>query len=135
MLKPIISISIAILLFQFLFIAPVLGQKMSDEAKTAKIKTYLAERANNQKSKFTVTLRDGRKIKGYITERGADNFVVAEGKTNNRTTISYADVAKVKKSGLSLGAKVAIGALIVGAVAAVVVAAGVKDLDDNIFPN
>lgn len=135
MLKTTISILLAILLFQFLFIAPVFGQKMNDNAEAAKIKTYLAECGNNQKSKFTVNLRDGRKIKGYIAERNADNFAVAEAKTNNRMTISYEDVAEVRKSGLSLGAKVGIAALIVGAVAVIVVVAGVKDLDDNIFPN
>lgn len=135
MLKTTISISIAILLFQFLFIAPVFGQKMNENAETANIKSYLAERGNNSKSKFTIKLRDGRKIKGYIAERNADDFVVAEAGTNNRMTISYEDVAKVKKSGLSLGAKVGIAALVVGAVAVIVIAVGVKNLDENIFPN
>lgn len=134
MLKTTISISIAILLFQFLFIAPVFGQKMNGSAETAKIKSYLAERGNNPKSKFTIKLRDGRKIKGYIAERNTDDFVVAEAGTNNRMIISYEDVAKIKKSGLSLGAKVGIAALIIGAVAVTVIAVGVKNLDDNIFP-
>ncbi len=134
MLKTIISISIAILLFQFLFIAPAFGQKTNDNAEAAKIKTYLAERGNNPKSKFTVKLRDGREVKGYIAERNADDFVIAEAKNNNRMTIFYADVAKIKKSGLSLGAKVGIAALIIGAVAVTVIAVGVKNLDDNIFP-
>ncbi len=99
MLKTTVSISIAILLFQFLFIAPVFGQKMNDNAETAKIKTYLTERGNNPKSKFTVKLRDGREFKGYIVERNADNFVIAEAKNNNRMTISYADAAKIKNPG------------------------------------
>jgi len=134
MLKTTISISIAILLFQFLFIAPVFGQKMNDNAEAAKIKTYLAERGNNPKSRFTVKLRDGREIKGYISERNADDFIIAETKNNNRMTISYADVAEIKKFGLSLGAKVGIAALIVSAVAVTVIAVGIKNLDDDIFP-
>lgn len=134
MLKTIISISIATLLFQFLFIAPVLGQKINDNAETAKIKAYLAKRGNNPKSKFTIKLRDGRKIKGYIAELNTEDFVIADSQTNNRQKILYADAAKINKSGLSPGAKIGIAALVVGVVAVIVVAAGIKDLDDNIFP-
>lgn len=135
MLKTKISILIATLIFQFLFIAPVFGQKMNFNAETAKIKAYLAKHGNNSKSKFIIELRDGREIKGYITEQNADNFVIADAKSNNRMTISYEDAAKIKKSGLSLGAKVGIATLIIGAVVVTVIAVGVRNLDDNIFPN
>lgn len=76
-----------------------------------------------------------RENKGYIAELNAADFVVASPKTKKRETIAYADAGKVKKSGLSLGAKIGIAALVVGVVAAIVFAVGVKNLDDDIFPN
>ena len=135
MSKTNISILIAILIFQFIFIAPASGQSSNAGTESAKIKETLAKRGIGEKSKVKIKLRDGREIKGYIAELNADDFVIAESKTNVRTTIAYADAAKVKKSGLPLGAKIGIAALVVGAVAVVVIAAGVKNLDDNIFPN
>ena len=135
MLKTNISLLIAILIFQFLFIAPTFAQNLTGEAETSKVKTALTKSGTGEKSKVKIKLRDGREIKGWIAELNTDNFVIADSKTTNRTTIAYTDAVKVKKSGLSLGAKIGIAALIVGAVAAVVIAAGVKNLDDNIFPN
>lgn len=88
-----------------------------------------------EKAKVKIKLRDGREIKGWIAELNADDFVVADSKTKNRTTIAYTDAVKVKNGGLSLAAKIGIGAIVVGAVAVIVIAAGVKNLDDNIFPN
>ena len=135
MLKTTISTLIAILIVQFLFIAPASGQSSNVETESAKIKAALTRRGTGEKSKVKIKLRDGREVKGYIAELNADDFVIAESKTNVRTTIAYADAAKVKESGLPLGAKIGIAALVVGAVAVVVIAVGVKNLDDNIFPN
>lgn len=135
MLKTTGSFLIAILVFQFLFIAPAFAQNLTDAAETAKIKTALTKRGTGEKAKIKIKLRDGREIKGWIAELNADDFVIADSKTKNQTKIFYNDVVKVKKSGLSLGAKLGIAALVVGAAAVIVIAVGVKNLDDNIFPN
>lgn len=135
MLKTTVSMLIAILILQFLFVAPAFAQSSNTEAETAKIKTALTKYGTGEKSKVKIRLRDGREIKGYIAELNANDFVVADSKTKNRTTIAYTDAAKVRKSGLSLGAKIGIAALVVGAIGVIVIAAGVKNLDDNIFPN
>ena len=135
MLKTTGSFLIAISVFQFLFIAPAFAQNLTDAAETAKIKTALTKRGTGEKAKIKIKLRDGREIKGWIAELNADDFVIADSKTKNQTKIFYNDVVKVKKSGLSLGAKLGIAALVVGAAAVIVIAVGVKNLDDNIFPN
>src|SRR4051812_17810960 len=106
MLKTNISILIAILIFQFLFIAPSFGQNSNVETESAKIKADLAKRGTGEKSKVKIKLRDGREIKGYVAELNKDDFVIANSK--NRTTIAYTDVAQVKKTGFSLGAKIGI---------------------------
>jgi hypothetical protein len=135
MLKTTISILIAILFFQLHLVAPIAAQNLSREAETAKIKAALTKRGAGEKSKIKIKLRDGRELKGYIAALNTDDFAIADSKTNDRTTILYADVASVKNNKLSLGAKLGIAALVVGAVAAIVIAAGVKNLDDNILPN
>lgn len=129
------STLVAVLIFQTLFIAPVFGQNLDGEAETTKIKTALTKRGTGEKSKVKIELRDGREIKGWIAALNAADFIIADSKTDNRTTIFYKDVAKMKKSGLSLGAKIGIAALAIGATAAIIIAVGVKNLDDDIFPN
>ena len=118
-----------------LLIAPVFGQNLTGEAQTAEIKAALKKRGTGEKSKIKVKMRDGREVKGWIAELNADDFVIADLKSGIRTTILYSDAAKLKKSGLSFGTKIGIAALIVGAVAVTVIAVGVKNLDDDIFPN
>lgn len=134
MTKPIVSIMIAVLIFQFLLIAPTFAQSSNGAAETAKVKAALIKIGASEKSKVKIKLRDGRKINGYIAELNAADYIVADSKTKNRTTIAYTETIQVKKSGLSLGAKIGIGALVVAGVAAVVIALGVKNLDDDIFP-
>ena len=135
MLKANVSFLIAILILQFLFIAPAFGQSLTGAAETAKIKAALTKRGAGEKSKVNIKLRDGREIKGYVAGLNADDFVIADSKTKTQTIIAYTEAVKVKKSGLSLGAKIGIAALAIGAVTVVVIAVGVKNLDDNIFPN
>lgn len=114
MLKTIISILIAVLLFHFFGIAPTFGQNPNSNADIAKIKSELSKRGIGEKAKVKIELNDGREIKGYVAEMNADNFVIADSKTNSRTTINYNEVKKVKKQGFSslkiLGFAAAIGA-------------------------
>lgn len=113
MLKTLISIVIAILLFHFFHIAPTFGQSQKNDADIAKIKTDLGKRGIGKKAKVKIELNDGREVKGYIAEMNADDFVIADSKSSGRTTINYNDVKKVKKQGLStlaiLGFAAAIG--------------------------
>lgn len=44
----------------------------------------------------TVRMKDGTKIKGFITQAGADDFSVRDGKTGDPRIILYRDVAKVE---------------------------------------
>lgn len=131
MLKTVVLISIAVLIIQFFFIAPTSAQKLTDDAQTVKIRKDLMKRETGEKSKIIIKLRDGREIKGYIAEMNADDFVIANSKNNQRETIAYSDAVKIKKSGLSLGAKMAIGVGVVIAVAAVVALAAKKTCDNG----
>jgi hypothetical protein len=41
-------------------------------------------------------MKDGRKIKGFITQAGTDDFTVRDRKTGEPTTILYSDVTRVE---------------------------------------
>lgn len=76
-----------------------------------------------------VRLLDGTEIRGRIGEIGARSFVVQDEKRGDKQTVSYSEVKQVKKSGLSTGAKIAIG---IGIAAAVAIAGVVlADGDDQ----
>jgi hypothetical protein len=77
----------------------------ADQAKVQVAKLGLGEKA-----RATITQKNGTKVKGYVAQAGDNDFVVRDRKTDAATTISYADVAKVKKdSGHSTARNLAIG--------------------------
>jgi len=72
-----------------------------------------------EKARVEVKLRDNTRLKGYISQTGADSFTLTDSKTGASSTVAYNDVAQVKKpgNGFSTMTKVLIG----GAVAAGVI--------------
>lgn len=83
-----------------------------------KIKADVSKRVSRGKSKVVVKLKDGTKLKGYISRVGEDSFEVTNSKTVRTTNVAYSNVAKIKGQGLSTGAKIAAG---IGIGAAIVV--------------
>jgi sRNA-binding regulator protein Hfq len=71
-------------------------------------------------AKVTVFLKDGTKIQGNISQILDDSFDVTVKKETQSRIISYRDVQRIKKRGLTSGTKVAIGVAI-GAAAIVTV--------------
>jgi hypothetical protein len=69
---------------------------------------------------------NGTKMKGFISQAGDDSFTLTDSKTKQTSSLSYSDVARVKGSGLSTGAKILIGVGIGVAVTAVIIAVGLK---------
>jgi sRNA-binding regulator protein Hfq len=63
-------------------------------------------------AKVTVFLKDGKKIQGNISQILDDSFDVTVKKETQSTIISYRDVQRIKKRGLTSGAKVGLGVAI-----------------------
>jgi hypothetical protein len=82
--------------------------RIGDE-HSSKIRTQVQERGTGEKAKVKMALQDKSIVKGYISQVDAQSFRVTDKKSGQVTTIAYKDVAKVKKSGMSTGAKVGIG--------------------------
>ena len=121
MLKRLFSIGLVVLLFHAgnsLLINDVAWAYQNDVA-LAKVKAAVAKHGTGPKAKVTVKLKDQTRLKGYISNASNDSFTLSDSKTGQARTLSYSDVAEVKKQGgMSLAAKIGIGVGIgVGALA------------------
>ena len=104
-----------------------------DEVKALeKIKAKIAKLGVGEKARAQIKLRNGQKIKGYVSSAAPNDFALTQRKSGTTTTVAYADVVEVRKPGLSTGAKIAIAVGIgvgVLAVLAAVVVHGLNHLD------
>lgn len=87
------------------------GQKADKQGATIEqIRIQVAKLGVGEKARATITLKDGTKTKGYVHRAGDDDFVMRDRKTDNPTTIRYADVAKVERNhGHSMARNILIG--------------------------
>ena len=109
MLKKICSVVLAALLIQSVAV-PAFAKSDAEKAarRAEKVRTQLAKLGTGKDARVRLELRDRTKLEGYISEAGAESFVVTDsaGKT---TTVAYPQVVKAKGNNLSTGAKIAIG--------------------------
>ena len=109
MLKRICSVALAALLLQAAAVPAFAKSAAEKEARRAeKVRTQLAKLGTGSDARVRLELRDKTKLEGYISEAGAESFVVTDsaGKT---TTVAYPQVKKAQGHNLSTGAKIAIG--------------------------
>lgn len=95
-----------------------------------KIKAKIVKLGVGEKARAEIKLRNGQKIKGYVSSAGPDDFAFTERKSGANSTIAYADVVEVRRPGLSTGAKIGIGAAIGVGVLAVLAALAVHSLNN-----
>ena len=82
----------------------------SKEAKfTEKVKTQITKLGSGQDARVKIKLKDGSKIKGFVSEIGDNQFVVTEIKTGRTTTVPYSGVKQVQGNNLSTGVTILIG--------------------------
>ncbi len=134
MLKKFLSLTLIGLMLYAANLQIISAQTNSDNS-VEKIKADVFRRGTGEKSKVVVKLKDGTKLKGYISQAGEDSFDLTDFKTKQTSAVTYRDVAQVKKQGLSKGAKIAIGVGIGAAVAVVVIGAMVANAAGGLFGN
>lgn len=122
--------NITVLLLMIGLLQNVFGQNGFNETQ---IKSKISSYGTGQRAKVKIEMRDGRKLKGYISSINDDGFAFTDSQTGEQTTIAYKDVAKVKKQGLSTFAKIGIAGAVLGGVLVAVVALGTKDLGEDVF--
>ncbi len=97
MFRTLLSLVLVGLLIQGLNAAPVRAAQGNDDAQAVeKVRVKVAKIGTGDKTRVTVRKKDGTKIKGTISQAGADDFTVRDRKTNATTTIPYSDVAKLE---------------------------------------
>ena len=84
--------------------------KAEKEAKFAqKVKTEVTKLGVGTEAKVEVKLKDGTKLKGYISNIGEESFSVTNEKTGAITEVPYPNAKQVKGNNLSTGMEIAIG--------------------------
>ncbi|HEX8851853.1 MAG TPA: hypothetical protein VF754_00120 [Pyrinomonadaceae bacterium] len=114
-LKRILAITLVGALWPALFGVSSAAAKDIEEAQMAeKARARVARIGVGRDARVEVKLRDKTKLKGYVSDAGADSFTVMDSKTGASRTLAYADVAQVSKqgNGLSTRTKAIIGAAV-----------------------
>jgi multisubunit Na+/H+ antiporter MnhB subunit len=94
-----------------------------------KIKTNVSKRGTGEKERVNVKMRNGTKMKGFISQAGQDSFTLTDSKTKQTSTLAYSDVAQVKGTGLSTTSKILIGVGIGVGVSVAVLAIAFRNFD------
>ena len=91
-------------------------------------KEQISKRGVGEKSKWTVQLEDGRKLKGYTGEIGEDGFTLVDLKTEESHPINYNEINRLNpRVGMPIAAQLAITAGVLAGIVLVVTAITVTD--------
>lgn len=106
------------------------AQSQSDQtARAAKVRSEVAKRLANKKTRVKIKLADGGEFKGRIAEANDEWFTVVEDKTGKKVIMSYGAVEKLSGRGMGTFTKIGIVAAIAVAVVAVAVVVALKNFD------
>ena len=108
-----IKLNAILVLFSMFLVSsqiPFLAQSDSkkNEKKIEKIKQKINKLGTGENVIIKVKLYTDTTYQRYLSQVGADNFVVVD-KTGNQITINFADVDSIGGKNLSTGVKIAIG--------------------------
>src|ERR1700704_5252971 len=73
-------------------------QERRQDRAVERIKSNVAKLGTGAQARVRVTLRDGKKLNGYISEVGTDSFVIKDSKTQARETIMYGEVSDLQRN-------------------------------------
>ena len=73
------------------------------------LKEKIAKLGTGEKARVAVTLANGSKVNGYVSQINANSFVVTDKKSSTTTEIQFSDVNKLAGRNMSTGTKVALG--------------------------
>ncbi|HQU86566.1 MAG TPA: hypothetical protein PKY59_25770 [Pyrinomonadaceae bacterium] len=96
--------TIIILLISLLTNFAVFAAESTKEKEFAeKVKTEISKLGTGTDAKVKVKLKNGKTIKGYITETNAESFVVRNEKSGTNVEVAYSNAKQVKGNNLSKG--------------------------------
>jgi hypothetical protein len=132
MFRTFLSLLLTGLLMLGLNVAPVVAAQTTNDAQAVeKVRLKVAKLGLGDKARATVRMKDGTKIKGFVSQAGTNDFTVRDRKTGEPTVILYRDVLKVEdNNGHSTLRNILIGAGIGAAALAVVLVVIFSTLED-----
>jgi hypothetical protein len=115
-----LTLALVALLLQTFAVMPstavaAVGKKQAagDAGLTEQVKVKVARLGVGDKARVTVWLKDGTKLKGYISQAKDEEFIVRDRKTDTPSVVLYRDVARVDSNrGHSTARNIAIGTTI-----------------------
>lgn len=118
----------SLILNLFLGTAAFAETKEEKDAKhAAKVRSNIHKLGQGKDARVQVKLKDGTKLKGYVSRINADSFVVMNDSTNTTTEVPYWQTKQVKGNNLSNGVWIAIGAGLIAAFIVIIVVAANSD--------
>ena len=107
--KP-LSLAMVGLLLNIVWVIPAYASsKEETRVRSAeKVKEGIGRLGTGPEARVEIKLRDGKKLKGYISEAGENSFVIVDAKSGAASTVPYPQVKQVTGNNLSKGAKIAI---------------------------
>lgn len=129
MFKKYLTLCLAVLVLNLNFSATIFAQMQTGDRFIINVKNTVAKVGTEPNRKIKVTLKDGTKLKGYITEITDEHFGVMDKNVGKVVTVQYAQVAEAKRDGLSRLSVVLISTAVIfgGLVALGVIGATVDD--------
>lgn len=126
MFKKYLTLTMSVLVLNLAFGSTAFGGTTNEEkaAKQAeKVKANVTKLGTGKDARVEVKLKDGTKLKGYVSQINENSFVVMNEKTATPTEVPYPNAKQVRGHNLSNGVKFAIAiGLIVGLIALLIVA-------------
>ncbi len=106
---------LCILVLNLLFSSSVFAETKADkEAKhIQKVRTNVEKLGTGKSARIEVKLKDGTKVKGYVSQISDTGFVVTNETNGVAKEVPYQQAKQVKGNNLSTGVKIAIGVGIV----------------------
>ncbi|MGB7200909.1 MAG: hypothetical protein WBD16_01435 [Pyrinomonadaceae bacterium] len=133
MIPKLISLILIGLVVSVATVTAIVAQSGPDD-DLDKVRKQIRKHGIGEELKVVVTLKDGRKLKGHITQILDDSFDLTDTNTKQPTTIPYRDVVKVKRLGMPKPAKTAIGIGIAAGIVILVLTVPRKGLLGPICP-
>lgn len=114
------SALLAVSLLFMPLVKPAYSQKSGtdDASRAESVMKAVKKIGTGEKAKVKVTLADGTRIKGFISQASDADLTVVE-KSGSSRTVKYSDVAKINGAGNSRGAMIGAIALVGGIAAGV----------------
>jgi small nuclear ribonucleoprotein (snRNP)-like protein len=121
MLKKLISMLLIGLVMNLAVVTTFAETKAEKEVKFAeKVKANVTKLGVGKNAKVQVKLKDGTKLKGYVSQINESSFAVIDHKTGEATEVPYRNAKQVKGNNWSTGVTIAVVIVIVLVIAAIV---------------